>query len=89
LSHFDGTKFSVPALEASVRIRFGAEPRIFITSSLDLAEIAITSDIEVIDVPGEKLIEISKTTHHKCGRCWRHLPEVSKTARCAGGVRRW
>ncbi|MBP7136831.1 MAG: hypothetical protein KBA57_10755, partial [Sphingomonadaceae bacterium] len=19
----------------------------------------------------------TKTAHHKCGRCWRHLPEVS------------
>jgi len=21
---------------------------------------------------------VSKTTDHKCGRCWRHLPEVQE-----------
>ena len=21
-------------------------------------------------------VAVEKTTHHKCGRCWRHLPEV-------------
>ena len=30
-------------------------------------------------VPGKPWIAIavSRTTHHKCGRCWRHLPEVT------------
>ena len=23
-------------------------------------------------------IAIEPTTHHKCGRCWRHLPEVTE-----------
>ena len=23
------------------------------------------------------LIGITRTAHHKCGRCWRHLPEVT------------
>ncbi len=22
--------------------------------------------------------DVTRTTHHKCGRCWRHLPEVSE-----------
>ncbi|VVT04130.1 isoleucine--tRNA ligase [Erythrobacter sp. EC-HK427] len=31
-------------------------------------------------------LSVTKTTHHKCGRCWRHLPEVTEDgdlcARC-------
>ncbi len=29
-------------------------------------------------------IIITKTTHHKCGRCWRHLPEVSEDGALCG-----
>ena len=51
----------------------------------DLAEIFITSDV----VRGETLT-VTRTTHHKCGRCWRHLPEVTEDgalcARCADVV---
>ena len=36
-----------------------------------LAELFIVSEVQI----GEKLT-VTKTTHHKCGRCWRHLPEV-------------
>jgi isoleucyl-tRNA synthetase len=39
--------------------------------SVDLAELFIVSDV----VPGEGLL-VTKTLNHKCGRCWRHLPEV-------------
>jgi isoleucyl-tRNA synthetase len=24
------------------------------------------------------VVKITRTTHHKCGRCWRHLPEVTE-----------
>ena len=39
----------------------------------ELAELAIVS--EVID--GEDP-SVTRTTHHKCGRCWRHLPDVAE-----------
>jgi isoleucyl-tRNA synthetase len=29
-------------------------------------------------------IAVTKTTHHKCGRCWRHLPEVSEDGDLCG-----
>ena len=29
-------------------------------------------------------IECAKTTHHKCGRCWRHLPEVTEDGALCG-----
>jgi isoleucyl-tRNA synthetase len=48
-----------------------------------LAEIYIVS--EVIPSDGGT-IEVSRTEHLKCGRCWRHLPEVAEDgglcARC-------
>jgi len=52
---------------------------------LDLAEIFIVSSV----VHGEAT-SARKTTDHKCGRCWRHLPEVSEDGtlcgRCDGAV---
>jgi isoleucyl-tRNA synthetase len=29
-------------------------------------------------------VGIDRTTHHKCGRCWRHLPEVSEDGALCG-----
>ncbi len=40
----------------------------------DLAELFITSTAK--PVAGLNSPEIHPTTNHKCGRCWRHLPEV-------------
>ena len=39
----------------------------------ELAELAIVS--EVIDGAEPS---VTRTTHHKCGRCWRHLPDVAE-----------
>ncbi len=49
----------------------------------ELAEIYIVSEV----IPGDsQTIEVSRTERQKCGRCWRHLPEVSEDgelcARC-------
>ncbi|CAN5209670.1 isoleucine--tRNA ligase [soil metagenome] len=38
---------------------------------LDLAELLIVSEASVGDA-----LSVTVTTNHKCGRCWRHLPEV-------------
>ena len=39
----------------------------------ELAEIYIVSEV----VPGQgKSVEVTRTEYEKCGRCWRHLPEV-------------
>ncbi len=40
----------------------------------DLSEVFIVS--EVVLAKGTDPLGVVKTTHHKCGRCWRHLPEV-------------
>ncbi len=52
----------------------------------DLAEIYIVSEV----APGAgEAIEVTRTDHLKCGRCWRHLPEVAEDgglcARCERG----
>ncbi|WP_293880262.1 isoleucine--tRNA ligase [Sphingomonas sp.] len=40
---------------------------------LDFAELCIVSNFKV---KTDGAIDIAITTHQKCGRCWRHLPEV-------------
>ena len=40
-----------------------------------LAELFITAKVKLAD--GEA-VHVSRTDDHKCGRCWRHLPEVSE-----------
>jgi isoleucyl-tRNA synthetase len=44
-----------------------------INTDIDLAELFITGQVKI----GETLTA-TKTNHHKCGRCWRHLPEVTE-----------
>ena len=39
------------------------------------AEYCIVADVKF--EPGFEGISVTPTTHHKCGRCWRHLPEVT------------
>jgi isoleucyl-tRNA synthetase len=43
--------------------------------SVDMAEICITASFHIAD--DRDGVGVSPTTHHKCGRCWRHLPEVA------------
>jgi isoleucyl-tRNA synthetase len=51
----------------------------------DLAELFIVASVEKGDV-----VTVTPTDRHKCGRCWRHLPEVAEDGalcdRCAGVV---
>jgi isoleucyl-tRNA synthetase len=51
--------------------------------SVNFAEIAITAPIkvaeeEVLDTAQTVAFEVAKTELEKCGRCWRHLPEVAE-----------
>ena len=53
--------------------------RVADVADADLAELFITSVVS----RGEDL-HVTKTDHHKCGRCWRHLPDVAEDgALCA------
>jgi isoleucyl-tRNA synthetase len=41
----------------------------------ELAELFITASVERMH---GNIVTVSPTTDHKCGRCWRHLPEVAE-----------
>jgi len=48
---------------------------------MDLAELAIVAKVNLVQAEdpegtSDKII-IERTDFHKCGRCWRHLPEVT------------
>ena len=64
-------------LEANVQL-FAPETLPERFAGLDLSELFITANIQLNGLRGESAEAVaSRTTHHKCGRCWRHLPEVT------------
>jgi isoleucyl-tRNA synthetase len=47
----------------------------------ELAEIYIVSEVQ----PGAgEIIAVTRSEHEKCGRCWRHLPEVEEDGALCG-----
>jgi isoleucyl-tRNA synthetase len=66
------------SLEAEVTVPSAQDPAF-------LAELFITSTVRKGDE-----VAVTKTSNHKCGRCWRHLPEVREDGdlcgRCEGVV---
>jgi len=61
-------------LEATVTIPAGAP-------EADFAELFISGTVTV----GQgDAIAVTRTTDHKCGRCWRHLPDVSEDGALCG-----
>ena len=67
------------SLEARVAVRAAdIEGRDF-ARSVDFAELCIVSDLQVEDTLSSlDQAMIERSTNHKCGRCWRHLPEVTE-----------
>ena len=66
-------------LEAQVTVPAAAVPAG--TANAALAELFITSTVSCSE---EGAMEVTPTAHHKCGRCWRHLPDISEDgALCA------
>ncbi|MFM5893009.1 MAG: isoleucine--tRNA ligase, partial [Novosphingobium sp.] len=56
-----------------------------IFESVDLAEVFITAEVVTGSMPDDLAHSgpglgwrVEPTTHQKCGRCWRHLPEVTE-----------
>jgi isoleucyl-tRNA synthetase len=47
-----------------------------------LAELFITAKVELTQ--GTEPPMITRTTDHKCGRCWRHLPDVAEDGTLCG-----
>ena len=65
------------SLEADVTILGDAVPEGF--SDADLAELFITASVARAQGGGvPETVTVTPTTDHKCGRCWRLLPEVTR-----------
>jgi isoleucyl-tRNA synthetase len=76
------------SLEAEVQINASSSLREGF-AGFDFTELAITSQTILQSVEtdadfGIEKISVTKTTHHKCGRCWRHLPEVTEDGTLCG-----
>lgn len=81
---------AIEPLRRDKTVRSSLEAEVKVGSSLvvdgdftptELAELFITADVSV--APPEA-IEVTRTSHHKCGRCWRHLPEVTEDGALCG-----
>ncbi|ASR52839.1 isoleucine--tRNA ligase [Blastomonas fulva] len=74
------------SLEAEVAIKLKDPFAAASASSLgkeEFEELLIVSSAQVTgfaddSVAETKVIEVTRTTNHKCGRCWRHLPELTE-----------
>jgi len=71
------------SLEASVTVPAKLVPDG--VSDADLAELFITASVarsDSAEVP--ETVTVTPTTDHKCGRCWRLLPEVVEDGALCG-----
>ncbi|HEV2600523.1 isoleucine--tRNA ligase [Sphingopyxis sp.] len=65
------------SLEAQVWIH-SATPGLEWISNEALEEVLISSTVTTSGEARGHSMEIAPTENHKCGRCWRHLPEVTE-----------
>jgi isoleucyl-tRNA synthetase len=76
------------SLQANVDVVLAWEGDGLGIGDLDLAELAIVSDVtfKLRDPEGGYWCDVttSVTENHKCGRCWRHLPEVAEDGALCG-----
>ncbi|ODU22113.1 MAG: isoleucine--tRNA ligase [Sphingomonas sp. SCN 67-18] len=73
------------SLEAEVAVAISDEAARAHVAASDFDEICIVASAKV--GAGDPGVTVSRTSRHKCGRCWRHLPEVTEDnalcGRCA------
>jgi len=62
------------SLQAEVILSIQDKTAADVARSVDMAEICITASCHIADDTDGVIVK--PTTNHKCGRCWRHLPEV-------------
>ena len=68
------------ALEARVKLSVTAsEATLLEPLKVELEEVFILSDLELVSSVTAS-VEISKTPHARCERCWRHRPDVGSSA---------
>jgi isoleucyl-tRNA synthetase len=71
------------SLEAEVSVRVKDANLAERAQSVDFTEVCIVSKARVTGFADDsiselRLVDVGKTDNHKCGRCWRHLPEVTE-----------
>ncbi len=73
------------SLEAEVVVASAHETDLEILGSIPIDEIFIVSKVTVEPMPEDMIHalpdtgwRVEKTVNRKCGRCWRHLPEVTE-----------
>jgi isoleucyl-tRNA synthetase len=77
------------SLEAEVTVRVKDDLLAKRATSVDFAEICITASASISgftddSVSDVRQISVTPSTHHKCGRCWRLLPEVTEDGALCG-----
>ncbi|HEX2814320.1 MAG TPA: isoleucine--tRNA ligase [Sphingopyxis sp.] len=63
------------SLEAEVILSVQDSTAAAACRSVDMSEICITASCHIAD--DKDGVVVTRTENHKCGRCWRHLPEVA------------
>ena len=66
---------AIEPLRREKRVRSSLEAEV-VVPTLPLPADALAEVFIVADVRQGEAIEVARTDYHKCGRCWRHLPEV-------------
>ena len=76
------------SLEANIEMLFPANPydrEVERLKTIDLKEVLIVASATVgVTQSGDFKVTVTKTTNHKCGRCWRLLPEVTADGELCG-----
>ena len=71
-------------MQAKVSGDVGSDTLRSAAERFDMAELMIVAQVEIrrtafeAGLQGWENLNVERTTHHKCGRCWRHLPEVTE-----------
>jgi isoleucyl-tRNA synthetase len=69
------------SLEATVRLTLPSLPHPIFSDAATLHEFFILSELHIDVKPeAEALAVVEESTHQKCARCWKHLPEVGTFA---------
>ena len=72
------------SLEANVTIGFPDDRDRPLLTSEELAELFIVSDVGQQTTTTGPVVIVHRTDYDKCGRCWRHLPEVTEDGGLCG-----
>ena len=67
--------------EAKIALGMPARPP---ATPSELAELFIVSDVLIDETVSGPTVIVHRTDLHKCGRCWRHLPEVDADGELCG-----